>query len=497
MKLLSSLLFFLVLCSPVFAVCDATRTVCESGCDHTGLNEAVTYMETECSSPSSPLSIEMPEAWTAPDTTAVEISGISTTSTNNLTIFTSGDARHDGTAYKSGAYKLEVTYAYQYGDVFSIGVDNVTVDGLVISLKGNSNFHGILNGRNGCVLKNNVVYSTNKAIGVTGIGGFGTAKIYNNIVFNVSGIGIGNVSFNDNLAYFYNNTVVNCALKGFNFDLGNYGTIYVSNNLSVGNNPDFTVQQGPFATVSRSYNASSDSSADGTGSLTTIPAVDQFDSLYYYQGHPTMTANNSPEGEASASSEANGDNAAWKAMDADDSTKWTPNATTGWLAYEFINSFLTTGYKVIGCISGQETFALKDWTFDGWDGSAWDTLDTQTNQTSWTAGEERTFSVSTTTVYSKYRLNITANNGHGSYVTVVKFYVSGTNSLSDFHLKSGADAIDAGTDLSGTFTTDIDGVTRSGTWDIGADEYSAGSAGIPMSTSWRISGMKISGMRFK
>jgi hypothetical protein len=44
----------------------------------------------------------------------------------------------------------------------------------------------------------------------------------------------------------------------------------------------------------------------------------------------------------------------------------------------------------------------------------------------------------------------------------------------DFHLTSGDTvAKDNGTDLSGTFTTDIDGQTRTGTWDIGADEYVA------------------------
>lgn len=42
----------------------------------------------------------------------------------------------------------------------------------------------------------------------------------------------------------------------------------------------------------------------------------------------------------------------------------------------------------------------------------------------------------------------------------------------DFHLASNdAGARDYGTDLSAYFTTDIDGQTRSGTWDIGADEY--------------------------
>jgi len=45
---------------------------------------------------------------------------------------------------------------------------------------------------------------------------------------------------------------------------------------------------------------------------------------------------------------------------------------------------------------------------------------------------------------------------------------------SDYHLDSSASSvIDAGTDLSSLFTIDIDGTTRSGTWDIGADEYVA------------------------
>ena len=49
----------------------------------------------------------------------------------------------------------------------------------------------------------------------------------------------------------------------------------------------------------------------------------------------------------------------------------------------------------------------------------------------------------------------------------------------DFHLKAGADAINAGTDLSVNFTDDIDTQTRpiAGVWEIGADETSA--AAIP------------------
>ena len=56
-----------------------------------------------------------------------------------------------------------------------------------------------------------------------------------------------------------------------------------------------------------------------------------------------------------------------------------------------------------------------------------------------------------------------------------------TGGSEDFHIQSGSSLIDVGTDLSGTFTDDIDGVARTGTWDIGADEYvAAGGSAIPV-----------------
>jgi hypothetical protein len=58
-------------------------------------------------------------------------------------------------------------------------------------------------------------------------------------------------------------------------------------------------------------------------------------------------------------------------------------------------------------------------------------------------------------------------------------FVSVVAGSQDFHLASDdtSGAIDGGTDLSATFTDDIDGVTRTGTWDIGADEYVAAAGG--------------------
>lgn len=56
------------------------------------------------------------------------------------------------------------------------------------------------------------------------------------------------------------------------------------------------------------------------------------------------------------------------------------------------------------------------------------------------------------------------------------FFTNVTGGSQDFHIGSSSALKDVGTSLAGSFTTDVDGATRTGTWDIGADENTGGGA---------------------
>jgi hypothetical protein len=76
-----------------------------------------------------------------------------------------------------------------------------------------------------------------------------------------------------------------------------------------------------------------------------------------------------------------------------------------------------------------------------------------------------------------------SDDGTAGSTTVVAAnqFTSLVSGSEDFHLRNSADLRDVGADLSGVFTTDVDGQTRSA-WDVGADEFSARSRFGYMST---------------
>jgi hypothetical protein len=94
-------------------------------------------------------------------------------------------------------------------------------------------------------------------------------------------------------------------------------------------------------------------------------------------------------------------------------TKWLVSANNGWLQYQFNNnqSYVVTQYKITSA-NDVPTRDPKNWILQGSNnGSNWTNLDTRNNETFSSRFETRSFTLSNSTSYSYYRLNITANNG--------------------------------------------------------------------------------------
>lgn len=133
----------------------------------------------------------------------------------------------------------------------------------------------------------------------------------------------------------------------------------------------------------------------------------------------------------SASTQFSGTFAPWKAFDnaAGSGQYWLANTSTGTLqvdvgpgCYATLNS-----YQIRVNTIPEPNRAPKDFKMQGSnDGSSWTDLDTQTNQTAWTSGQTRTFTLgSTSAAYRYFRLNISANNGD-SLVQVAELFLDGT-----------------------------------------------------------------------
>lgn len=101
-------------------------------------------------------------------------------------------------------------------------------------------------------------------------------------------------------------------------------------------------------------------------------------------------------GTPSASSTLGG-NVAANAFDNTVNTAWQATTTTGTLQYLFASAVEVAEYTIRIRGAGYEAYtnqAPKDWTLQWSDnGSSWTTVDTQTSQTAWSAGETRTLAV--------------------------------------------------------------------------------------------------------
>ncbi|MGY5342923.1 discoidin domain-containing protein [Paenibacillus glucanolyticus] len=136
---------------------------------------------------------------------------------------------------------------------------------------------------------------------------------------------------------------------------------------------------------------------------------------------PTMTSNTVPSGEASASSNFSSA-PAYMAFDKNTSSptqSWVSGATpTGWIQYKFPYKIRIAKYEIYSQINLINR-APKNWTFEGSDdGASWEVLDIQNNITGWANNVTKEFTIRNPKEKQYYRLNISANSGDPTYVSL-------------------------------------------------------------------------------
>jgi len=135
---------------------------------------------------------------------------------------------------------------------------------------------------------------------------------------------------------------------------------------------------------------------------------------------------------ASSTRTSYGGEEAYHAFDAQgSSTRWAAVGATGWLKlYVGASGLEVLSYALTSRSDGYLTEMPSDWTVEGSnDNSSWTTLDTRTDQVWTSSSQTQSFTLTSTGIYSYYRLNVTANGG-SSVLSVpdwVLFYTAATS----------------------------------------------------------------------
>jgi len=166
---------------------------------------------------------------------------------------------------------------------------------------------------------------------------------------------------------------------------------------------------------------------------------------------PVMTSNTTPSGIVTASSIFQVTYDSWRAFDRGGQDWLTGlGAMTGWVAYEFPTVKVVAKYQMFPPGNGSPTSVPRDWTFEGWTGSAWVVLDTVTGNS---GSASVTRNIPNTTAYIKYRLNITANNGNINYTGVYELYLYEANDFAANSVAGGGFVLNSGVTCTLTNTT--------------------------------------------
>lgn len=214
------------------------KTVKPSGGDYTSLEACMNANEQNLVTADKYFDVEIDGTWESADTTSVVIHNYTTSTSQYINIYTTAAARHSGSFYDTGCYKLApattnapVLQADSNSDTSCTKIKGIIFDGTAIT----SSWLGVVKVAQ---YDANVTFAYNiiKArASVTGLYALhtralrGTNLIYNNILFNSTGNEGRGYYIEDGgtNTYFYNNTVYGCA-KGVEFQ---GGISNASNNL--------------------------------------------------------------------------------------------------------------------------------------------------------------------------------------------------------------------------------------------------------------------------
>lgn len=173
------------------------------------------------------------------------------------------------------------------------------------------------------------------------------------------------------------------------------------------------------------------SANNGDGTYTQVRELYLFsnDAAYYPQITPTtMSDNTTPSPYVASASSTFTASGEYVVYGSNAAVYWLGTNPASWHKIDIGSGAEKTlqGYIILVNSVPEAARAPKDWTLEGSNNnSTWDTLDTRTNQTSWGSGEWRAYTCNspTGTAYRYYRVNITANNGDGTYVQLDKVFM--------------------------------------------------------------------------
>lgn len=199
--------------------------------------------------------------WTQADTTPLELSGWTTDASHYIKIYTTNEARHNGTP--GSGYRLQTTGDESiYSNVAYFRIEGLEIHGLsnnsLIYARPGADVEGEMH------FSHNLIHGngTDSGSGIHTYDYDGTLKVWNNIIYDVGGLGYqAGIQTTRGTNHIYNNTIVD-VIAGCAIRTGDDGIVIVKNNLTEAPNDDFS---GSFYPGS-DFNASSDVTAPGFNS---------------------------------------------------------------------------------------------------------------------------------------------------------------------------------------------------------------------------------------